>query len=59
MEKAVKDCGINGYFCRTGEEKTGTCAAIVLDGERSLCANLGAALKLEHDHLNEHLYALK
>lgn len=41
MEKS----GVHGNFCKDPVEVTGTCAVVVVDKERTLCANLAAACK--------------
>lgn len=41
----MKKDGVNGYFCKDETEVTGTCAVVVVNKERTLCANLAAACK--------------
>ncbi len=50
-ECAVKD-GVNAHYMEHDDVATGTCAVCVVDSERSLVANLSAANKFHHDHLN-------
>lgn len=55
MEKS----GVNGYFCKDPSEVTGTCAVIVVEKERTLCANLAAACKYSIQHLNDNINVLQ
>jgi hypothetical protein len=41
----VEKSGVHGNFCKDPVEVTGTCAVVVVDKERTLCANLAAACK--------------
>ncbi|XP_055807528.1 adenosine kinase 2 [Solanum dulcamara] len=50
MKKNAKDAGVNVHYYED-ESPTGTCAVCVLDGERSLVANLSAANCYKVDHL--------
>jgi adenosine kinase len=59
LEEFVQKDGVNGYFCKDPSEPTGTCAVIVDDKERTLCANLAAACKYSINHLNENIDRLK
>ena len=43
MEKVAGAEGLVTRYLRAPSAKTGTCAVLVVDGERSLVANLGAA----------------
>jgi adenosylhomocysteinase len=43
--------GVATNYMITKDEPTGTCAVLVNEGERSLCANLAAANKYELSHL--------
>ena len=45
IENNLKDEGINGNFNHIDDEPTGSCAVVVVDKDRSLCANLAAACK--------------
>jgi adenosine kinase len=51
LEKDLSDSGICGNFHKDKETATGTCAVIVVDKERTLCANLAAACKYSSEHL--------
>ena len=44
------------YQCNT-EHPTGTCAALIVDGERALIANLGAANHFHKSHLTENTHS--
>ncbi|KAM3340277.1 adenosine kinase 2 [Capsicum galapagoense] len=52
MKKNAKDAGVNVHYYED-ESPTGTCAVCVLDGERSLVANLSAANCYKVDHLKQ------
>lgn len=54
----MEDDGINGNFHTETETPTGTCAVIVKEKDRTLCANLAAACKYSPDHLANNLSAL-
>ena len=45
--------GINSFLHRDEETATGTCACVIYNNERSLCAYLGAALKYPISHLQQ------
>lgn len=51
-DKAVTD-GVNPRYQYNLNEPTGTCAVLVTDHHRSLCANLGAANCFTIDHIRE------
>jgi len=55
LSTAVQEAGIESRFQMTTEEPTGTCAAVIVGKERSLCANIAAAKKFTMDHLNSHI----
>lgn len=59
LENEVKTNGVNGNFHKDDEAPTGTCAVIVKDLERSLCANLGACTKYPITHLRENMDTVK
>lgn len=59
LEKDLTDNGINGNFHKDKETPTGTCAVVVVDKERTLCANLAAACKYSSEHLEANMDALK
>lgn len=52
MAKIAADQGLNVRYHVTEGHPTGTCAAAVMDGERTLVASLGAAEHYSMDHLN-------
>ncbi len=51
--------GVKGNFHQDKETPTGTCAVIVHEKERSLCANLAACLKYPLEHLTSNMKALE
>jgi adenosine kinase len=55
----VEKSGVNGYFCKDLLEVTGTCAVVVVEKERTLCANLAAACKYSIQHLNDNINVLQ
>lgn len=59
MEEFVQKDGVNGYFCKDPVEVTGTCAVVVVEKERTLCANLAAACKYSIQHLNDNINVLQ
>jgi len=59
LEKDLTDSGINGNFHKAKETPTGTCAVIVVNKDRTLCANLAAACEYDIAHLNNNLAALE
>lgn len=59
MEEELSQTGVHGYFHHDEETATGTCAVIVKDNERALCANLGACVKYPLAHLEQNIGLLK
>lgn len=59
LEKTLQDSGIHSYLCRDETEKTGTCAVIVHEKERSLIANLAACTKFPLDHFKNNVQTFK
>jgi adenosine kinase len=59
LEKDLAENGVNANFHKEKEVPTGTCAVIVVDKERTLCANLAAACKYSSEHLAANMDALK
>ena len=59
MAKVVEDAGIHGNFDINKETPTGTCAVVVVNHDRTLCANLAAACKYSMDHLTSNFDTLK
>lgn len=51
-EAAGKD-GVRTHYLQDAKESTGTCAVLVKDKERSLCANLAAANCYKMEHLEQ------
>ncbi|XP_020094386.1 adenosine kinase 2-like [Ananas comosus] len=51
MKKNSKAAGVNVHYYEDENAPTGTCAVCVVDGERSLVANLSAANCYKSDHL--------
>eukprot|EP00756_Hemistasia_phaeocysticola_P010958 Hpha_TRINITY_DN15068_c1_g1::TRINITY_DN15068_c1_g1_i1::g.125958::m.125958/K00856/E2.7.1.20, ADK; adenosine kinase len=51
LERALRRTGVKPLFERSDEHPTGTCACLIVGKERSLIANLGAALKFSIRHL--------
>jgi len=51
MRKACGEAGFTPFYLEDAELPTGTCAVLVKDKERSLCANLAAANAYKHAHL--------
>lgn len=52
LERALNNGGVRSIFQVQDEKQTGTCACCIVDKERSLLANLGAALELTMDHVS-------
>jgi len=59
LEDIVKSEGVNGNFHKDAEAPTGTCAVIVVNKERALCANLAAACKYDIAHLHNNMDTLR
>uniref|UniRef100_A0A7S1QCP2 Adenosine kinase n=1 Tax=Neobodo designis TaxID=312471 RepID=A0A7S1QCP2_NEODS len=53
LERALHRAGVKSVFQRHEVKPTGTCACLIVDRERSLLANLGAALELSMEHMAE------
>lgn len=51
LERALNNGGVHSIFQIQDEKQTGTCACCIVDKERSLLANLGAALDLSMSHM--------
>eukprot|EP01018_Ginkgo_biloba_P025262 Gb_17651 [translate_table: standard] len=51
MKKNSKAAGVNVHYYEDGTKPTGTCAVLVVKGERSLIANLSAANCYKSEHL--------
>jgi len=52
LKTAATNDGVNVHYMVTEKEPTGTCAVLVKDKERTLCANLGAANLYHISHFN-------
>jgi len=52
LETAAKEDGVDVNYLRDETTQTGTCAALIVEHERSLVANLGAANKYSKDHFD-------
>jgi len=59
LEKDLSDAGINGNLDKNEETPTGTCAVVVVNKDRTLCANLAAACKYSMSHLETNWEVLK
>ena len=59
--KTLYDCatadGVHIHYQYNTEHPTGTCAALIVGGERALIANLGAANHFTKSHLTEHAHS--
>ena len=51
LEACASDDGVLVHYMKDPSTPTGTCAALIVDGERSLCANLAAANNFKETHL--------
>jgi adenosine kinase len=51
LERALSRAGVKSHFMHHEEKPTGTCACLIVERERSLLANLGAALEFNMEHL--------
>lgn len=58
LEKELENAGVNAFFHKETETPTGTCAVVVVDKERTLCANLAAACKYSSAHLEANMAEL-
>ena len=59
LEKDLENAGVNANFNKSEDTATGTCAVVVVDKERTLCANLAAACKYATSHLDANMDTLK
>jgi len=53
LENSASDDGVNVRYQKMTEHSTGTCAVLITDHNRSLCAYLGAANHFSKDHLDK------
>ena len=51
LSQSLAEDGVNANFHKDAETPTGTCAVLVINKDRALCANLAAACKYSEDHL--------
>lgn len=51
LETKARSDGVNVRYQHHETEPTGTCAVLITDHHRSLCANLAAATKFTIDHI--------
>ena len=59
LQAELHRVGIDGLFSIDAETPTGSCAVLVHEKERALCANLAACLKYKTEHLVSNLPALE
>jgi adenosine kinase len=59
LEKCLKEEGVIGNFHYSTEAPTGSCAVVVHQKERSMCANLAAACKYDSEHLHNNMEVFK
>lgn len=59
MEKTLSDLKIQAKLHKDKETPTGTCAVLILNNERTMCANLAACLKFPLEHLQSNLKDLE
>merc|ERR1712194_647020 len=50
LRQACKKDGVSAHYLEDASTPTGCCACLILDKERSLCTNLGAANNYKVDH---------
>ena len=53
LETCAAQDGVHVHYQKDPEHPTGTCAALIVEGERALIANLGAANHFSLTHLSE------
>lgn len=59
LQKELERNGIHGLFSIDQETPTGSCAVLIHEKERTLCANLAACLKYKAEHLAANLAVLE
>jgi adenosine kinase len=52
LTACLKEAGVGEFYLRDAKTATGTCAVLIKDSERSLCANLAAANNFQASHLS-------
>lgn len=58
LTKNLTDVGMNANMHIQEDTPTGTCAVIVVEKDRTLCANLAAACKYQTSHLEANMAEL-
>jgi adenosine kinase len=59
LEEELKVTGVRGYFHKDETTPTGTCAVIIKNKDRAMCANLGACVKYPKQHLLDNIEIVK
>ncbi len=59
LEQELESTGVHGYFHKDDATPTGSCAVLIVQQERTLCANLAACLKYPTEHLKANLAVLE
>lgn len=59
LEAELEKANIHGNFHKDETTPTGTCAVIIVNNERTLCANLAACVKYPTHHLKENMEYLE
>mmetsp|Transcript_78844 Transcript_78844/g.109235 ORF Transcript_78844/g.109235 Transcript_78844/m.109235 type:complete len:162 (-) Transcript_78844:321-806(-) len=59
LEDELEKSGVVANFSKDTETPTGTCAVVVVGGERALCANIAAAAKYPMSHLENNMAFLE
>ena len=52
LHRSLTKGGVGSHFQRSDDKPTGTCAVLIVEKERSLLANLGAALQFSMSHFH-------
>ena len=55
LEEELAKSGVHANFSKSTDTATGTCAVVVVGGERALCANIAAAAKYPTSHLESNM----
>ena len=58
MENELSKVGVNGNLDKSSGIRTGTCAVVVVNKERTLVANVSAASKYSSEHLHNNMETL-
>lgn len=59
LEQELESTGVHGYFHKDDATPTGSCAVLIVQQERTLCANLAACLKYPTEHLKSNMAVLE